>query len=296
MAQYFEYIGSNDRAIIDDATSRYIKSRSVIASSLDSLIDDGGGHGLTARQEENLMYLIPNANRKYMLCVMPLALADGESLVSINTDLVDEYIGYSVRSPISSDNIAYIYIFIGRGATIKDMGLVRSHLIINLYTSVIPPHGNVGLNVFNEKGAMVFNSNNDVMSIKYFYNNLDVTNGNIGTGVYFYNNMAVWNSIPNLGIIYRKEKSDSVCINNLPGGVIFGGNYSAGGATFSISGYISFTPLGISAMFAVGAFNILNTQYEFGIWTDIVSGKEMPEWTKVLNAQFGKSLCVSIVR
>lgn len=296
MARYFEYIEQGQRAIIDDKTPRYIKSRSVVADTLTYSLDDSTSHALTSRQEQNLMQLIPNNVRIYALCVMTLPLQNGENLISIRTDLQDEYVGYSIRYPVSGTNIAYVYIYVGRGATIKDLNTIRSHLVINIYKRIIDATGNFGLQIFDSNGNIIFNSNASIMSIKYFYNNPDVIGAKIGNGIYFNDNVSVWNEIPNIGIIYRNLPTDSVCINNLPGGIIFGGEYSNGGATFCLSGYITFTASGIGLMFGIGQVNMIYTQYEFVVWAKWMDGEEMPEWTKTYNAQFGKSLCISIIR
>ena len=296
MPSYFEYIDQGKRTIIDDNTPRYIKSRSVIAGTLSYSLDDSTSHSLTSRQEENLMKLIPDSVRINALCVMTLPLLEGESLIAIQTDVKDEYIGYSVRYPVSGTNIAYIYIYVGRGANVKDINTIRAHLTINLYTRAINVNGNVGLQIFNSNGNIIFNSNSNIMSVRYFYNNPDVIGNKVGNGVYFHNNISVWSEIPNVGIIYRNSETDSVCINNLPGGIIFGGEYSGGGATFCLSGYITFTLSGIGIMFGIGQVNMIYTRYEFAVWTHWIEGDEMPEWTKTYNAQFGKSLCVSIIR
>ena len=297
MSNYFEYIEQNSRTLIDDNTARYIKTRSLKASSLAIyVLDDSASHALTGRQEQNLMYLIPNEIRIKKLLVMKLPLLSGENLISLYSDLHDEYIGYSIRYPVVGTNIAYVYIYVGRGASTTDIGTIRQHLTINIYGREIYTGGNVGLQIFNANGEMIFNSNNNIMSVKYFYNNPDIIGNNVGTGIYFYNNCTTWNKIPDIGIIYNPTSAESVCINKLPGGIIWGGNYSGGGATFCISGYITFTSYGVSVMFGIGQMNMIYTQYELAVWTDWLKGNEMPDWTKTYNSQFGKSLCVSIVR
>lgn len=296
MSRYFECSTDSGKTIIDDNTVRYVYSRGTVASGLGYLYDDSGSHGLTSRQEENLMKEIPNDIRIKILCVIPLTLKQGESLIGIRTTLKDPYIGYSVRNPVAGSNTAYIYIYVARGSSVTDIKTVRNVLVIDLYTREISTRGKIGLQVFNQQGNMIFNSNNNIMSIKYFYNNQDVIGNNVGTGDKLFNNCTIWTAIPNLGVIYSPSSTDSVCINNLPGGTIWGGNYSNGGAIFCISGYISFTNAGISVLFGIGQVNIIFTQYELMVYTDWVKGEEMPDWTKTYNAQFGKSLCLSIVR